>query len=101
LNSDYSDRLLDWDPSPMAGCFLRSAVRRLAPDSPIRWRGLARQTSKDRLKKAGAQIEAVRGADERNRQADARKDGNHLEYLDVKFGLGKCVRKNLRDNNHP
>jgi hypothetical protein len=30
--------LPDWDPSPMAGSFLRSAVRRLALDSPVRWR---------------------------------------------------------------
>jgi|SRR5450631_2898477 hypothetical protein len=59
-----------------------------------------RQKGKDRLKKAGAQIEAVRGTDQRYRQSDARKDGNHLEYLDVKFSLGKCVRKNLRDNSH-
>jgi hypothetical protein len=32
---------LDWDPSPMAGSFLRSAVRRLALDSPVRLRGSA------------------------------------------------------------
>jgi len=30
--------LPDWDPSPMAGSFLRSTVRGLALDSPVRWR---------------------------------------------------------------
>src|SRR5216683_2369378 len=29
---------LDCDPSPMAGSFLRRAVRRLTLDSPMRWR---------------------------------------------------------------
>jgi hypothetical protein len=27
---------LDWDPSPMAGSFLRGAISRLALDSPVR-----------------------------------------------------------------
>jgi hypothetical protein len=34
--------LPDWDPSPMAGSFLRSAVHRLALDSPGLVAGIAR-----------------------------------------------------------